>query len=27
MSMDDAKYVANTVLEILSEYARRGCSF
>jgi UDP-4-amino-4,6-dideoxy-L-N-acetyl-beta-L-altrosamine transaminase len=27
MSMDDAKYVADTVLEILSEYAHRGCGF
>ncbi len=27
MSMDDAKYVADTVLEIINKYAHRGCGF
>lgn len=27
MSMEDAKYVADTVLEIVEKYAHRGCSF
>ena len=27
MSMDDAKYVADTVLKIVNKYAHRGCSF
>jgi len=27
MSMEDAEYVADTVLDIISQYAHRGCSF
>ncbi len=27
MSMDDAKYVADTVLEVLEHFSHRGCSF
>jgi len=27
MSMDDAKFVADTFLEVIEKYSYRGCSF